>query len=91
MTRQSRKTVGKKLKRVTEKLQGSLEELTGNLLLCDASEMIDRLGVYSEIGIDAVISTSNFGQDQAWTLDMMSRFSQEVMPHLQKSKARAAE
>ncbi|MFO1171069.1 MAG: LLM class flavin-dependent oxidoreductase [Hyphomicrobiaceae bacterium] len=69
----------------------TLEELTGNLLLCDASEMIDRLGVYSEIGIDAVISTSNFGQDQAWTLDMMSRFSQEVMPHLQKSKARAAE
>lgn len=69
----------------------TLEELMGNLLLCDAPEMVDRLGVYSEIGIDAVLTTSNFGQDQAWTLDMMSRFAAEVMPHLRAAKARAAE
>ena len=44
--------------------------------------MIDRLSEYAEIGIDEVIASSNFGQDQAETLDMMSRFGEEVLPHL---------
>jgi hypothetical protein len=52
--------------------------------------MIDRLAHYAELGIDAVLTTSNFGQEQAWTLDMMSAFAEEVMPHL-RVEARAAE
>ena len=59
----------------------TVEELASNLLLCGRQEMIERLSVYSELGIDEVLTTSNFGQDQQMTLDMMSRFAEEVMPH----------
>jgi flavin-dependent trigonelline monooxygenase, oxygenase component len=62
----------------------TLEELAGNILLCGKDEMIDRLSVYAELGINEVIATSNFGQDEQMTLDMMSRFAEEVMPHFSK-------
>lgn len=58
-----------------------IEELGRSLLICEAGEMIDRLGAYVEAGIDEVIMTSNFGQSQSETLDMMERFSAQVMPH----------
>lgn len=60
----------------------SVEELGQSLLICEASEMIDRLAAYAEAGIDEVIVTSNYGQPQSETLDMMERFSTQVMPHL---------
>lgn len=62
--------------------QQSVEELGRSLIICEANEMIDRLAAYAEAGIDEVIVTSNFGQEQSETLDMMARFSSEVMPHL---------
>ncbi|MCF8512676.1 MAG: LLM class flavin-dependent oxidoreductase [Rhodobacteraceae bacterium] len=62
------------------------EELGQNILICEKNEMIDRLAHYAEIGIDEVIVTSIFGQDQRATLDMMSAFSAEVMPHLKPLK-----
>jgi alkanesulfonate monooxygenase SsuD/methylene tetrahydromethanopterin reductase-like flavin-dependent oxidoreductase (luciferase family) len=62
----------------------TVEELAANLLLCGKQEMIDRLSVYAELGIDEVLTTSNFGQDETMTLDMMSRFAEEVMPHFRK-------
>ena len=67
----------------------TVEELAGNLLLCGRDEMIDRLSVYADLGIDEVLTTSNFGQEEAVTLDMMSRFAEEVMPHF-KARKRAA-
>ncbi len=67
----------------------TLEELTGNLLLCGRQEMIDRLSVYAELGIDEVLTTSNFGQDEQLTLDMMSRFAEEVMPHFRTARKAA--
>ena len=69
--------------------QQTVEELAGNLLLCGKDEMIERLSVYSELGIDEVLTTSNFGQDQQMTLDMMSRFAEEVMPHFRQRKQAA--
>lgn len=68
----------------------TLEELGQNILICTRDEMIDRLSHYAELGIDEVIVTSNFGQPQAATLDMMSRFAAEVMPHLTDLKRKAA-
>lgn len=66
----------------------TLEDLASNLLLCGKDEMIERLSVYAELGIDEVLTTSNFGQDEAMTLDMMSRFAEDVMPHFhQRQKA----
>jgi flavin-dependent trigonelline monooxygenase, oxygenase component len=67
----------------------SVEELAANLLLCGRQEMIDRLSVYSELGIDEVLTTSNFGQDQQMTLDMMSRFAEEVIPHFRQRRQAA--
>jgi flavin-dependent trigonelline monooxygenase, oxygenase component len=67
----------------------SVEELASNLLLCGSQEMIERLSVYSELGIDEVLTTSNFGQDQQMTLDMMSRFAEEVMPHFRQRRQAA--
>ena len=69
--------------------QQSVEELAANLLLCGKDEMIDRLSVYADLGIDEVLTTSNFGQDEQMTLDMMSRFSEEVMPHFRPRKRAA--
>ena len=68
----------------------TMEELASNILLCGREEMIERLSVYAELGIDEVLTTSNFGQEEAMTLDMMSRFAEEVMPHLVSYKAKAA-
>ena len=62
------------------------EELGQNILICEKDEMIDRLAHYASLGIDEVIVTSIFGQEQQATLDMMSAFSAEVMPHLKHAK-----
>lgn len=62
------------------------EELGQNILICEAAEMIDRLAHYAELGIDEVIVTSIFGQEQGATLDMMSAFGAEIMPHLRDVK-----
>jgi alkanesulfonate monooxygenase SsuD/methylene tetrahydromethanopterin reductase-like flavin-dependent oxidoreductase (luciferase family) len=67
----------------------TVEELASNLLLCGREEMIERLSVYSDLGIDEVLTTSNFGQDQQMTLDMMSRFAEEVMPHFRERRQAA--
>lgn len=58
------------------------EELRASLLICRRDEMIDRLSAYAELGIDEIIASSNFGQDNDRTLAMMDRFAAEVMPHL---------
>jgi flavin-dependent trigonelline monooxygenase, oxygenase component len=60
----------------------TIDELGSNLLICERQEMIDKLSHYAELGIDDVISSSNFGQPQAETLEMMERFAAEVMPHV---------
>ena len=60
----------------------TIEELGRSLIICERAEMVDRLAAYAEAGIDEVIVTSNFGQEQSETLDMMARLSAEVMPHL---------
>ena len=67
----------------------SVDELAANLLLCGPAEMIDRLSVYAELGIDAVLTTSNFGQDETMTLAMMGHFATDVMPHFQTKKKAA--
>jgi len=68
----------------------SLEELGRSLIICEAAEMIDRISAYAEAGIDEVIMSSNFGQPQAETLEMMERFSVEVMPQLAGNRERSA-
>ena len=59
----------------------TVEELAQNLLICSAAEMVERLGVYAELGIDEVLLPAGYGQPAAETQEMMHRFAEEVMPH----------
>jgi alkanesulfonate monooxygenase SsuD/methylene tetrahydromethanopterin reductase-like flavin-dependent oxidoreductase (luciferase family) len=69
----------------------TLDELRGNLLICTASEMIDRLSVYDEVGIDELIMTCGYGQTHAETVDMMHALAADVLPHLPSARrAKAA-
>lgn len=67
----------------------TVEQLGENLLICERDEMVERLRAYAELGIDELIMSSNFGQPQEETLDMMSRFASGVMPHVGATRARA--
>ena len=67
----------------------TVEDLGQNILICEKSEMVDRLAEYQALGIDDVIVTSNFGQPQAETLAMMERFAAEVMPLFAKTQQAA--
>ncbi len=64
----------------------TLEQLGENLLICPPAEMVERLGVYREAGIDEMILSSGMGQPQAETLEAMARFAEEVMPHFAAPK-----
>ena len=61
--------------------QQTLEQLGRNLLICPPAEMVDRLCIYREAGIDELILSSGMGQPQGETLEAMQRFAEEVMPH----------
>lgn len=51
--------------------------------------MVDRLAEYQATGINDVIVTANFGQQQGETLAMMERFAAGVMPQF-RGKQKAA-
>ena len=63
--------------------------MTADQIGAKAGEMVDRLGAYVEAGIDEVIMTSNFGQSQSDTLDMMERFAARVIPHLTDARQKS--
>ncbi len=68
----------------------SLDELTENLIICPINEMIDKLGVYAEAGVDEIIISSDFGQTQSELIDSMYRIGEEVIPHFKSSKSKVA-
>lgn len=68
----------------------TLEELSQNLIICTASEMVDKVAQYAELGIDDFIMNVNIGHKQGEALEAMHRFAEFVMPHIPKSKATRA-
>lgn len=58
-----------------------VDELGESLLICTPQEMVDRLAVYAELGIDRVILNLNFGLPAEETLEAIQCFAEEVMPH----------
>lgn len=70
--------------------QQSMAEFRSNVLICGRDEMIDRLSGYAELGIDEIIVSSNFGQEQSEVLDMMSRLASNVMPQVAPTARNAA-
>ena len=62
-------------------LKQSMEELRQSILVCTASEMIDRLKTYEELGIDDFIMNVNIGHSQQESIAALQCFADEVMPH----------
>lgn len=67
----------------------TIEQLGENLLICPPAEMIDRLGVYAETGIDEVILSAGMGQSQEDSIEAMERFASDVMPHFSNLSTQA--
>jgi alkanesulfonate monooxygenase SsuD/methylene tetrahydromethanopterin reductase-like flavin-dependent oxidoreductase (luciferase family) len=61
-------------------LAQSKEELRKSLLIGTASELIDRLGEYEELGVDELIMNGNIGHSNEESLESLQRFAADVMP-----------
>ena len=68
----------------------TLEEMTENLIICPVHEMIDKLSVYAESGINEIIISAGFGQSQQDMIDSMYRIGEYVIPHFKSQKSKVA-
>ena len=68
----------------------SFEEMKENLLICTVNELIDKLSIYAEAGVDEFIISSSFGQEQNETLESMHKISEEIIPYFKNSKYKVA-
>ncbi len=66
--------------------QQSIEDLELNMMVCNRNEMIDKIGLYQEAGIEEIILSSAIDCPQQEVLEMMQRFAQEIMPHFSETK-----
>lgn len=65
----------------------TIDELADNLLICSASEMVDKLAPMAELGVDRVSLTINFGASQQEALETIQCIAEEVMPHFKAQPA----
>lgn len=65
----------------------TLEELEKNILVCSASEMVDRLGLFAALGVDRVSMVLNFGSSHQETLETIQQIAENVMPHFKVTPA----
>jgi len=68
----------------------TLEEMTENLIICPVHEMIDKLSVYAESGINEIIISAGFGQSQQDMTESMYRIGEYVIPHFKSQKSQVA-
>lgn len=61
-------------------LKQTREQLRDSLLICTAAEMVDRLKVYEELGVDELIINVNIGHGNDECLESIERFAADVMP-----------
>ena len=61
-----------------------------NLLICAPSEMIDKLGVYAEAGVDEIIISAGFGQTQGEMIESMHRISEKIIPYFKDINSKVA-
>ena len=72
------------------KREQSLDELKENLLICTLNEMIDKLSIYADTGVDEVILSSSFGQSHNDLIQSMQRIGENVIPYFKKSNIQVA-
>jgi alkanesulfonate monooxygenase SsuD/methylene tetrahydromethanopterin reductase-like flavin-dependent oxidoreductase (luciferase family) len=70
-------------------LKQTKDELRESLLICTASEMIDRLKAYEELGVDELIMNGNIGHGNQESLDALERFAADVMPFFSTARPRS--
>ena len=68
----------------------TLEEMTENLIICPVNEMIDKLSVYAESGIDEMIISAGFGQSQEDMIESMYKISEHIIPRFKVQKSQVA-
>ena len=68
----------------------SLDEMTENLIICPVNEMIDKLSLYAEPGINEIIISAGFGQSQQDMIESMYRIGEYVIPHFKSQKSQVA-
>jgi alkanesulfonate monooxygenase SsuD/methylene tetrahydromethanopterin reductase-like flavin-dependent oxidoreductase (luciferase family) len=62
-------------------LKQTMEEFKQSIIVCPASEMVDRLGLYHELGVNDFIMNVNIGHSNDEALECMERFGSDVLPH----------
>ena len=68
----------------------TLEEMTENLIICPVNEMIDKLSIYAESGINEIIISAGFGQSQQNMIESMYRIGEYVIPHFKSQTSQVA-
>ena len=66
-------------------LHQTMDQFRQNIIVCPAAEMIDRLKVYENLGVDDFIMNVNIGHSQEDSLESIQRFAAEVMPWFGRS------
>lgn len=61
-------------------LKQTKEQLRESLLICTASEMVDRLKAYEELGVHELIINVNLGHGNAESLEAIERLGVDVLP-----------
>ncbi len=59
----------------------TVEQTAENLTICTPVEMIDKMGLYADAGVDRMILNVNFGMSQSEILATIQQFAEEVAPH----------
>ena len=69
----------------------SVEKLAESLLIGPAPDLVERLGLYAEAGVDRMILNINFGLDQTRTLETIHALAEHVLPHFDATPAAGAD
>ena len=70
--------------------QQSSVELAESLLIGTPAEMIDKLSVYADLGVDRFILSCNFGVENSEVLEGIQMFAEEVAPYVSVGQGKVA-
>jgi len=66
------------------------DELAESLLIGTPAEMIDKLSIYAELGLDRFILSCNFGVSNSEVLESIQMFAEDVAPFVGASRRAAS-
>jgi alkanesulfonate monooxygenase SsuD/methylene tetrahydromethanopterin reductase-like flavin-dependent oxidoreductase (luciferase family) len=66
-------------------MKQTMEQFRQNIIICPAAEMIDRLKLYEELGVDDFIMNVNIGHGAQESEESIRRFAADVMPAFRRT------